>query len=184
LLPRAELEPSYKRLVWLYVFRDFSGSEADLAAERTCIRLGFTSYPQHWLVDPTSLERLKSTGRSIESFLAAAGGVTVKAGEDLAAVEAMRAAEARAAKLRKSRSVREAKAAIDEADVVLRYRALEVLAELGGLAGPLCKYLSRHDLYVEAGLAGRVGRVPGGHSSIASARKYSTRFSLGKIAGI
>ena len=33
MLPRAELKPLYDDLVWLYVFRDFSGSEADLAAE-------------------------------------------------------------------------------------------------------------------------------------------------------
>jgi hypothetical protein len=129
LLPRTELEPSYEKLVWLYVFRDFSGSEEDLAAERICIRLGFTSYPQHWLLDPESLKRLRSTGRSLESFQAAANGVTVESGESVAAVDAMRAAEKRAAKLRKSRSVKEAKKAIDESDLVLRYRALQVLAE-------------------------------------------------------
>jgi hypothetical protein len=129
LLPRTELEPSYQKLVWLYVFRDFSGSEEDLAAERTCIRLGFTSYPQHWLLDPESLKRLRSTGRSLASFQAAANGVSVKAGESVAAVDAMRAAEKRASKLRKSRSVKEARKAIDETDLVLKYRALEVLAE-------------------------------------------------------
>ena len=129
MLPRAELKPHYDDLVWLYVFRDFSGSEADLAAERICLRLGFTSYPQHWLLDPVTLERKKSTGRFLASFTAAAKAVKIPAGEDVSAVAAMRDAEARAAKLRKSRSVKEAKKAIDETDVVLRYRALQVLAE-------------------------------------------------------
>jgi len=129
LLPRTELEPSYERLVWLYLFRDFSGSEADLAAERACIRLGFTSYPQHWLLDPDSLARLRSTGRSVESFLAAAGCVSVKAGDGRTVIAEMLRAGKRAAKLRKSGSVRDAKEAIDDSDVVLRYRALQVLAE-------------------------------------------------------
>jgi len=123
------LKPHYDTMIWLYLFRDFSGSEADLAAERTCIRLGFTSYPQHWLLDPASLARLKSTGRSLDSFRAAAKAVSVKAGESTAAVTAMIEAEKRAAKLRRSRSLSEAKAALDETDVVLRYRALQVLAE-------------------------------------------------------
>lgn len=129
MLPRAELKPLYDELVWLYVFRDFSGSEADLAAERTCIRMGFTSYPQMWLLDPVSLKRLKRTGRTLEPFVAAANSVKVPAGEDVSAVAAMREAEGRAAKLRKSGSVKQAKAAIDESDLVLRYRALQVLAE-------------------------------------------------------
>ena len=62
---------------------------------------------------PESLKRLRSTGRSLRSFQAAANGVNVKARESVAAVDAMRAAEKRAAKLRKSRSVKEAKKAID-----------------------------------------------------------------------
>ena len=129
MLPRIELKPTYDRIVWLYLFRDFSGSDADLAAERVCLRLGFTSYPQHHLIHPESLERLTSTGRSIESFLAAVGRTKVNTSPTDSRVDSVRMADTRAALLKKSGSVGQAEKALADDDVLVRIRAVEILAE-------------------------------------------------------
>ena len=71
MLPREELKPAFGKAVWLWVYRDFSANEADRAAERVQIRFGVTSYPQHFLVDPYSLEELADATRAVPSFLAA-----------------------------------------------------------------------------------------------------------------
>ena len=73
LLPLAELKPAYDRAVWLYVYRDFSGNDADRAAEDVCLRLGMTSYPQHFLLHPESLEDLADTGRAEAASSSGAG---------------------------------------------------------------------------------------------------------------
>ena len=71
MLPNKALAPVYEDVIWCYVFRDFSGSERDRAAERIELRLGVTSYPQIFLADPMSFEILEHTGRQVESFLVA-----------------------------------------------------------------------------------------------------------------
>jgi hypothetical protein len=129
LFPLPALAPTYDKAVWLYVYRDFSKSDADRAAERTCLRFGFTSYPQHHLVHPETLERLADTGRSVESFLETFGGAKVKIGSTSSAVSRLAAAEERAMALEKSGSKKDAAKALDDADVVVRYRAVEILAE-------------------------------------------------------
>lgn len=127
LLPRPELEPAYDEIVWLYVFRDFSGSDEDRAAERICLRLGMTSYPQHKLIHPETLERLADTGRSLESFLAAVQRTKVEKARYTTAADIIADAEKRAIALEKDGSVRAAKKAIEDDDVVVRLRALEIL---------------------------------------------------------
>ncbi|MHC4469686.1 MAG: HEAT repeat domain-containing protein [Planctomycetota bacterium] len=129
MLPRAELEPVYDEIVWLYVYRDFSGSPEDRAAERLCLRLGLTSYPQHLLIHPESLERLGSTGRKLSSFLAAVKRVRVAPAKSLAAVERIEEAEKRAATLERSRSVKKAAKALLDPDVVVRFVALGIVSE-------------------------------------------------------
>jgi len=129
LLPLADLKPAYERGVWLYVYRDFSGSDDDRAAERVCLRLGMTSYPQHFLVDPETLATLADTGRQVGSFLAAFERARIPGGRTVATAESLRAADDRAAALEKSRSVAEARRALDDPDVLVRFRALEILAE-------------------------------------------------------
>ena len=64
------MEPVHDEIIWLWVYRDFSGNAADVKAENVCLRLGLTAYPQHHLVHPESLVRLANTGRSERSFLA------------------------------------------------------------------------------------------------------------------
>jgi hypothetical protein len=127
LLPSPDLKPAYDKVVWLYVFRDFSGSPADLAAERVSLRLGMTAYPQHLLVDPASMEILADTGRSVESFLAAVGRAKAAKGEG--AATRIREAEERAAALEKSGSVAAARKALADEDIVVRYRAIRILSE-------------------------------------------------------
>ena len=99
LLPLPELEPAYEKAVWLYVFRDFSGDERDRADERIALRFGFSSYPQHKLVNPETLELIADTGRSIESFTRALTTTMVKISKTTDAAGRLRAAEERAIRL-------------------------------------------------------------------------------------
>jgi hypothetical protein len=129
LLPNPALKPAYEQAVWLYVYRDFSKNDADSAADRVCLRLGLTSYPQHILVDPVTLERLGDTGRAVDSFLAAMNGVHVKKGTNADPVKLIADADARAQALEKSGSAAAAAKALADDDIVVRFRAVEILAE-------------------------------------------------------
>lgn len=130
LLPRPELKPAYDKVVWLYLYRDFSGSDTDRVDERACLRLGFSAYPQHDLLHPETLERLTSTGRSVESFLGAVERTKIGPIGTTGALGALEAAERRAAGLETSGSVKDAVLALDEdPDIVVRFRAVQVLAE-------------------------------------------------------
>ena len=129
MLPSADLKPAYDKIVWLYVYRDFSKSEADLKAERISLRFGLTSWPQLILVDPESLRVLRQTGRAATSFLAAVDSARVKARESSTAVDRVKQADARAIQLESDPSVALAKQHLDDEDIVVRYRALSILAE-------------------------------------------------------
>ncbi|MCE9637754.1 MAG: HEAT repeat domain-containing protein [Planctomycetes bacterium] len=129
MLPLDALRPAYDKAVWLYVHRDFSGNEADAAAERVCLRLGMSAFPQHFLIEPRTLERLADTGRAVDGFLAAMNRVRVEKGGSLDAVRKITEADAKAIALEKSASVGDARKAIDDEDVVVRLRALGILAE-------------------------------------------------------
>jgi hypothetical protein len=125
LLPNAKLKPAYDKAVWMYVYRDFSGSAADKAAERVALRFGLTSWPQHLLVDPATLEVVGDTGRTVESFLAAVNAA--KAGKGDAALEAWRKAEARANEL-EAKPAR-AETMLGDADIVVRTMALRLVVK-------------------------------------------------------
>jgi hypothetical protein len=127
LLPSPDLKPAYEKVVWLYVYRDFSKSPEDLAAERVSLRLGMTAYPQHLLLDPSSLEILGDTGRSVASFLGAVDRAKAQRGEG--AAKRIREAEERALALEKSGAVAAARKALADDDIVVRYRAIQILAE-------------------------------------------------------
>ena len=128
MLPSAGLKPAYDKVVWLYVFRDFSKSEADLKAERISLRFGLTSWPQLLLVDPESLRVLRHTGRSVESFLAAVDSARVKTSASSTAVDRVKQADARAIQLESDPSIALAKQYLEDEDIVVRYRALSTLA--------------------------------------------------------
>ena len=129
LLPHQDLAPTYEKATWLYVYRDFSNSEADRAAERISLRFGVTSWPQMFLADPHTWQILRHTGRTLPSFLKAVEETTVETGKSTTALADTQAAEERASKLETKPSKSLALAHIDDVDVVVRYRALQVLAD-------------------------------------------------------
>jgi HEAT repeat protein len=129
LLPDAGLKPIYDKIVWVYVYRDFKKNAEDLKAERISLRFSVTSWPKLLLVDPGSLQVLRSTGRTVPSFVRAVNSARVQASNSPAAVDRVRQADARAAELEKQPSVKRARSFLDDADIVVRFRALRVLAD-------------------------------------------------------
>jgi len=128
LLPNPQLKAAYEQIVWVYVYRDFSKSKADRAAERISLRFGVTSWPQLFLADPATMKILAHTGRKVESFNGAVQRTKVKPARTLAAAERVAAAEKRAILLENKPSLGAAKKSIDDEDIVVRTRALEILA--------------------------------------------------------
>jgi hypothetical protein len=129
LFPLEALEPAYDQAVWLYVYRDFSEDERDRADERICLRFGFTSYPQHKLVHPETLEIIGDSGRSVESLLGAFERAKVKVGKTTDAAGLLTAAEERAKKLEASPTAKAAEGALEDEDLVVRLRAIQILSE-------------------------------------------------------
>ncbi|MEO2088107.1 MAG: HEAT repeat domain-containing protein [Gemmataceae bacterium] len=129
-LPSSGLKPAYDKAVWVYNNRSFDRSAADLAAERIELRFGMSSYPQLVTVDPVTLTVIDHLGRTeqalLDGFEKAAPKVT-KAADAKKTAEKFRDAEARAVKLAKSASVPDAKKALTDDDIVVRYTALQIL---------------------------------------------------------
>lgn len=132
MLPDVALKPAYSKVVWLYVYRDFSKSVSDRAAERVSLRFGLTSWPQHLLVDPESMQVLGNTGRTVKSFIPVVDRACarVKPAVSLKAAERVRQADIRAKELEKNPAVDLARQYLKDSDIVVRFRALNVLAEL------------------------------------------------------
>ena len=128
MLPHPSLKPLYDEIVWVYVYRDFSGSEADRTAERILLRFGVSSWPQLFLADPHDWKILKHTGRTTGSFLAAARAVPVRATQSKDALERTREGEALARRLEERPTTKLAREALAHDDIVARARALGVLA--------------------------------------------------------
>lgn len=131
MLPDPALQPAYSKVVWLYVYRDFSNSESDLAAERISLRFGLTSWPQLLLVHPETLHVIGGSGRTVASFQSAVDRATkqVQPTKSLAAAEAIDRADARAIEIEKNPTVELARESLADSDIVVRVRALNVLAE-------------------------------------------------------
>lgn len=129
MLPNPALKKNYDEIVWVYVYRDFSKNERDRAAERISLRFGVTSWPQLFLVDPASMKILRHTGRKVESFQRAVASARVKPARTLEAHKRIAAAEARAIELEKRGGKKLARGRLDDEDIVVRTRALEILAK-------------------------------------------------------
>jgi len=129
LLSAPELAPFYDQVVWMYLFQDFSHDDADRAAERVAIRFGITSWPQHFFVDPYTLDVLGDSGRSLESFAAALRGVDVKRRQGGVTSEDLAARDAVAAKLEEPVPTAVARAHLQHEDLVVRFRAIERLRD-------------------------------------------------------
>jgi hypothetical protein len=127
LLPNMALKPAYDKVVWMWVYRDFSGGPADKIAEMISFRFGVTSWPQHFLIDPETLADLSDTGRSVESFLAAVDRTKVEPSTTRKGKDRLEQAEARLAAFAKKPSVTSAKKLLDDEDIVVRYQAFQFL---------------------------------------------------------
>ncbi len=128
LLSDKELAADYDGVVWMYLFQDFSQSEADRAAERVAIRFGISSWPQHFLVDPFTLEKIGDTGRSLPSFRAAVGKAKVAAGPAKPTVAELANADALARSLEQDADVATARKHLRHEDRVVAFRALQLVA--------------------------------------------------------
>jgi len=128
LLPNPALKEVYDKVVWVYVYRDFSKNEADRQAERISLRFGVTSWPQLFLADPQTMKLAQHTGRKVDGFLDAVKRVKVARTRSLAAYERTRAAEERAVELESRPKLNVAKKLLDDEDIVVRVRALAVVA--------------------------------------------------------
>ena len=129
LLPDKALAPTYDKAVWVYVYRTFKKDADDRAAERISLRFGVTSWPQLFLADPETFEILVHTGRSVESFTKAMNGVQMTKHASTSSHGALLRAEEAAIALETQPKVKTALKYIDGGDIVVRTRALEVLAE-------------------------------------------------------
>ncbi|HEX6813156.1 MAG TPA: HEAT repeat domain-containing protein [Planctomycetota bacterium] len=129
LLSDPKLAKSYDDVVWMYLFQDFSKSDEDRAAERVAIRFGISSWPQHFLVDPFTLKKLADTGRSLDSFTAAVKRAKVEKAEAVPSVADFAAFDALARSLEKEEAVAVAKKHLEHADLVVSYRAVQIVAK-------------------------------------------------------
>ena len=129
LLSSVELASSYDDVIWMYLFQDFSESEADRAAQRVAIRFGISSWPQHFLVDPRNLEVLGSTERTLETFRAAVASAELGDGPIEPSAAALADADRLARQLEGTRDVSLARELLVHDDVVVRFRAVETLAD-------------------------------------------------------
>lgn len=126
LLSDPQLAGFYDDVIWMYLFQDFSGSDADRAAQRVALRFGISAYPQHFLVDPHSLAVIGDTGRSLDSFSTAVKGA--KVGEmGTLTNETLRKADARAVELEAHLTDERATASLGDSDMVIRLIALRHL---------------------------------------------------------
>lgn len=129
LLSSKELAADYGDVVWMYLFQDFSRSDADRAAERVAIRFGISSWPQHFLVDPFTLAKVADTGRSLRSFRAAVQSARVTVGEVKPSSDDLAAFDALAVELEQRGDVEQALLHLKHADRVVAFRALQLVAE-------------------------------------------------------
>jgi hypothetical protein len=129
ILSDKDLAKNYPDVVWMYLFQDFTHSDADRAAERVAIRFGISSWPQHFLIDPFTLTKLADTGRSLDSFRAAVGRAKVKRSAPKPSVEDLAAADKLAASLEKDDDVKAAKEHLKHEDRVVAFRALQTLVK-------------------------------------------------------
>ncbi len=130
LLATKELAAEYDGVVWMYLFQDFTHSEADRAAERIAIRFGISSWPQHFLVDPFTLTKVADTGRSLATFRAAVQSTNVVQRDAVPSVEQLAQWDALAISLEQDTGVELARKHLRHADRVVAFRALQTVAKL------------------------------------------------------
>ncbi len=129
LLSSPKLQPSYDKVIWLYVYRDFKDGEADRAARRIGDRYSLSSWPQLWLIDPGDLKTIAETGRTVESFTQAIGNVNIQPTSDTTALKALRESEQRVHEFERNPTLESALTLLRSDDVVGKVSAARYLAE-------------------------------------------------------
>ena len=127
LLSSPDLKPLYDKVIWLYLFQDFSHSATDRKAERVAVRFGISSWPQHFLIDPSNLNVLGSTGRQLDSFTKAVQKARISK-QIQPSQDELKRADILAAKIGRSKGIQLAKKHLSDNDIVVRFRAIEKLA--------------------------------------------------------
>jgi hypothetical protein len=134
LLPNAELKPVYEDVVWVFVYNDFKGGEADLAADRVRKRFSVSTWPQLLIADPNTLEVIGHTGRSVKTFLPAVSKAKAAVSKldkqkQKEVREKLEAAETFAARLQTKPNKRDLQKALEHNDVVVLAVAVEHAAK-------------------------------------------------------
>ncbi len=129
MLSSPDLKTYYEKAIWLYVYRDFKGGEADRVAERITNRYSLSSWPQLWLIDPHDLGTIGETGRTVETFAKAVAKVQIKATKDFSAVEILRESEAKVVEFERRPNREFAFKLIESNDIVAQLAAVRFLAE-------------------------------------------------------
>lgn len=165
LLPNEALKPLYEKLVWVYVYNDFTKSEADLAAYRIRLRFGVSSWPTLILVDPHSMKVVGEPGRTVEPFLATVERVKLTkpdAKTTKASVKSLAEAEKKAAGLQAKPTVEDARKALADEDIVVRTVAVEYLSEHSpeALIPDAPKLLAVANDQFRAALCSAIARLP------------------------
>lgn len=127
MLPDAALKPVYDKVAWVYVYRDFSNSDADRAAERVSIRCGITAWPGLVLMDPSTMQVIGEARRDKDGFVADLTAAAARAKKGGKALDEWKAAEAKVAALHANPTAGAAAKLVEDADIVVRTLALRVL---------------------------------------------------------
>ncbi|MEL7497603.1 MAG: hypothetical protein AAFN77_08330 [Planctomycetota bacterium] len=128
MLSSSKLKPYYEKAIWLYVYRDFSGSDADRLAQRIGDRYSLSSWPQLWLIDPNNLSVVSEIGRSVDSFAQTVDQVKYEPKMDPALLEPLAQSEASLIAFDKSPSKENAAELIKSDDIVAKIAAVRYFA--------------------------------------------------------
>ena len=129
MLSSPDLKTYYDKAIWLYVYRDFKGGEADRNAERITDRYSLSSWPQLWLVDPHDLATIGETGRTVATFADAVSKVAIKATKNFSVVESLKESEAKVVGFERNPTRDSARKLIESDDIVAQLAAARFLAE-------------------------------------------------------
>ncbi len=129
MLSSPDLKPYYDEAIWLYVYRDFQGGEADRNAERITDRYSLSSWPQLWLIDPHDLATIGETGRTVATFADAISKVEIEATKNFSVVEALKDSEAKVVEFERNPTRDLARKLIESDDIVAQLAAVRFLAE-------------------------------------------------------
>ncbi|MEK7469073.1 MAG: HEAT repeat domain-containing protein [Planctomycetota bacterium] len=129
MLPNAALKPVYDKVEWVWVYRDFTGSDADRMAERISIRCGVTGWPGLLFLDAATLQVTGAAEREVDDFVA--NVESAKGGKGGAGLAAWREAEKKAAELHAAPTAEKSEKLLGDVDIVVKTLALRIVVKQG-----------------------------------------------------